>query len=143
MAHKDLVIKADYPIEQKNVVLISCIAQEIAAEMNRKLQPFGISSLQLSMLHALSKSPEGKLTVNQIKAVLVEESPNVSRALNKLMDRDLIRKERDSEDQRVVHILLTEEGRRMHSDADLRLAGKGLPLTEEENRQLYQLLIKI
>jgi MarR family transcriptional regulator, organic hydroperoxide resistance regulator len=52
--------------------LIACIGQEQKSEITRLLQPFEISLLQLQMLHALEFSPEGHLTVNQLKQTMID-----------------------------------------------------------------------
>lgn len=111
--------------------------------MTRKLKPTGLSLIQLEILHVLSKAPDKYLTVNQIKKMMVDESPNVSRALNKLMDAMLIEKQRDSEDQRVVYIHITEAGEQAHIDADKELVTVNLDFAPGDAEKLYELLKKL
>ncbi|TKG91955.1 MarR family transcriptional regulator [Puteibacter caeruleilacunae] len=144
MANKKLIIDSDLSTEQKVLALLACIAQEQTAELTRQIKPFDLSLTQLQILHILSEVPSGNLTVNQIKSVMIDESPNVSRALNKLMKRGCIRKERSETDQRVVYIHITEEGRQLHIDADKELIkALNLPLEENEVNQLYNILKKL
>jgi DNA-binding MarR family transcriptional regulator len=145
MANKHLIIDADYPLEQKVLALLVCTAQEITSEMTKSIKPLGLSLTQLQILHSLCEVPEGRLTVNQIKKVMIEDSPNVSRSLNKLMDNGHIVKERNLDDQRVVHISVTESGRKIHVEADklLMQSGARLNLNTEEQEQLYNLLAKM
>jgi len=75
--------------------------------------------------------------------VLIDDSPNVSRILNKMVDKGLVRKERQQDDQRVVHIALTEKGRRLHKQADLKISGHNLKLSPQECQTLIALLMKI
>lgn len=143
MANKKLIVESDLPVEFKALGLLMCIAQQKYAELTRQLNPMNLSLLQLNILHGLSMAPEGSLTVNQIKSLQVDESPNISRALNKLMERGLIVKKRSQEDQRVVRITITEAGLHAHKDGDALLIGATLGLSKEDTKKLYGLLAKI
>ncbi|MDB4904975.1 MAG: transcriptional regulator [Mucilaginibacter sp.] len=74
------------------------------------LKPIGLSLQQLNVLAILKGQPNHTATVNLIRERLIDRMPNVSRLLNKLMDKGLIKKDRDLSDQRVVYINLTPEG---------------------------------
>ena len=145
MANKAAIIHSDLDIRQKITGLVVCIAQKKKAEITRLITPFGISMLQLNILHALSYAPEGQLTVNEIKQLMFDESPNVSRSLNKLVDAGYVVKQRSEKDQRIVHIHITEIGRQTHIDADKALLSTtaDMDLPEAELEQLYSLLVKL
>ena len=145
MANKAAIIQSNIDIRQKITGLLVCIAQEKRAEITRLIAPFGVSMLQLNILHALSCAPGGRLTVNQIKSLMFDESPNVSRSLNKLVDAGYVLKQRSEQDQRIVHIHITEAGHQTHLDADEALLSmdKDLSLSNQEAEQLYQLLAKL
>ena len=144
MANKNLIINADIPIEQKVLGLIICTGQELTTEMQRNIKHLKLSLTQLQILHTLSFAPKGKLTVNQIKQFMIDDSPNVSRSLNKLMENKLIVKKRRSDDQRIVDILITDAGREMHNKADKELlANSSINLSPEDTEKLYELLIKL
>jgi len=118
MANKKLIIDSDINLDSKTILLLLCTAQELNADITRTLKQFNLSFIQLQILHALAESDSGELTVNQIKSAMVDESPNVSRALNKLMKSKFIRKVRNMVDQRVVYVKITEEGKKVHLNAD-------------------------
>ncbi|WP_426668027.1 MarR family winged helix-turn-helix transcriptional regulator [Mucilaginibacter sp. McL0603] len=107
------------------------------------LKPIGLSLQQLNVLAILKGQPNHTATVNLIRERLIDRMPNVSRLLNKLMDKELIKKDRDLSDQRVVYIKLTPEG--------LKAALKGRELfnkvqygvTDEQAELLNDLLDKI
>ncbi len=145
MANKNLVINnPDTNKEQKALGLLICAAQEFQAAAIKSIAHLGISPLQLNMLHVLDKGPDKGLTVNQIKKFMIEESPNVSRALNKLMDKELIVKIRDKVDQRVVHIQITDKGRKLHAEADsVMVPNMRLDLPESDINTLYDILLKL
>lgn len=144
MANKDLIIRSDVmTVEQKVMGLIGCIAQEGKVEMERRIAPLNLSPLQLSILHALDWGPDGGMTVGQLKSVMLDESPNMSRTLNKMVDAGLVAKRRSTEDQRIVHITITDAGRQMHKTADSELTGMSTGLAETDLQQLYRLLQKL
>jgi DNA-binding MarR family transcriptional regulator len=143
VANKQKVYHSDFPIRDKAAVLVGCTAQEIANFVERALKEFGISREQLSVLHFLDTEPVEHMTVNQLREVLIDDSPNVSRLLNKMVDKGLVRKERQADDQRVVHISLTEKGRRLHQQADEKIIGHNVRLSPKECQMLIELLMKI
>ena len=107
------------------------------------LKPIGLSLQQLNVLTILQGQPNHTATVNVIRERLIDRMPNVSRLINKLMDKGLIKKDRDLSDQRVVYIKLTPEG--------LKVALKGRELfnkvrygvTEKQSELLNDLLEKM
>lgn len=143
MANKQKVYDSDFPIRDKAAVLVGCTAQEIANFVERALKEFDISREQLSVLHFLDTEPVEYMTVNQLREVLIDDSPNVSRILNKMVDKGLVRKERQADDQRVVHISLTEKGRRLHKQADKKIIGHNVRLSPQECQTLIDLLMKM
>ncbi len=143
MANKKLIIDSDINLDSKTILLLLCTAQELNADITRTLKQFNLSFIQLQILHALAESDSGELTVNQIKSVMVDESPNVSRALNKLMKSKFIRKVRNKVDQRVVYVKITEEGKKVHLTADEELLKKTLNLKAAEKEKLYKILVRL
>ncbi len=143
MANKQKVYDSDFPVRDKAAVLVGCTAQDIANFVERALKEFGISREQLSVIHFLDAAAVEKMTVNQLREVLLDDSPNVSRILNKMVDKGLVRKERQVDDQRIVHISLTEKGRHLHAQADAKIIGHNVKLTPEECETLIELLMKI
>nr|WP_275441482.1 MarR family transcriptional regulator [Psychrobium sp. MM17-31] len=99
--------------------------------------------VQLMLLHALDFAPDHTLTVNQLKQTMVDESPNVSRALNKLVDKEYVTKKRCDKDQRTVFITATEQGLQAHRDGDKALMMMSVNLSNDEINQLYGLLKKL
>ena len=144
VANKSLVVEsADLTLEQKVIALLVCTGQEIRAEIDRLLEGTVPSFSQLNLLHALSRAPGGCLTVGQLKNVMVDDSPNVSRALNKLAGLGLVEKTRSTEDQRTVFVSITERGQRVHEEGDECLAHLSTGLEQSELKRLYDLLVKL
>ena len=144
MANKSLIADSpDLSLEQKVMALLLCIAQEKKVELERRLGGVLPSVVQLNLLHALDYGPQEGLTVNQLKASLADDSPNVSRALNKLVEQGHVEKSRSEDDQRVVRIRITRAGRKAHREADSRIEGLSLGLGKRDLKQLFELLSKL
>jgi MarR family transcriptional regulator, organic hydroperoxide resistance regulator len=143
LANKHKVYTSDFPIRDKAAVLVGCAAQEIANFVERALKEFGISREQLGVIHYLDVGKKDRMTISELRETLIDDSPNVSRILNKMVEKGLVRKERETDDQRVVYVSLTEKGRRLHKQADEKITGHNLKLSPKECQTLIELLVKI
>ena len=147
VANKSLIIDdPELTLDQKVAALLGCVAMEQKSRIEQILGQRQLSFLQLNLLHALSRTDDGTMTVSGLKAAMVDDNPNVSRTLNKMVDAGLITKRRSEEDQRTVFVSITEKGERAHREADAALleAGvEGTGLDRKEQLQLYHLLKKL
>ena len=143
MANKQKVYKANFSLRDKAAVLLGCTAQEIANFVERELKEFDISREQLSVIHYLDTAEVDKMTVNELRETLIDDRPNVSRILNKMAEKGLVRKERQTDDQRVVYVSLTEKGRKLHKQADEKITGHNVRLSPKECETLIELLMKV
>ncbi len=83
-------------------------ARKLDAEVRR------IAKLSSSQLWALSEvaGQEG-ITVNGLAERMALHQTTTSNLVNMLVERKLVRRARDADDQRIVHLQATGEGRRM------------------------------
>ena len=115
-------------------------------QISQLLDPLDLTLQQLKILSIIYQSSEHKATVNQIKKQMIDPSSNVSRLLNKLMDKGLIEKIRNREDQRVVYIHISKAGiktmcvGKQAMDQGMSVMGK---LDIEELEQLETLMHKL
>jgi DNA-binding MarR family transcriptional regulator len=107
------------------------------------LKPTGLSLQQFNALSILDGQPQKTATVNLIKERLIDRMPNVSRLLNKLMEKGFIEKERDNIDQRVVTIKITPKGMGVKKIGRELIDGVVIDLTGEQSNLLNDLLEKI
>lgn len=74
------------------------------------LRPFGLSHPQYNVLRILAGAgPEG-LPCGEVGARLITREPDVTRLLNRMEARGLIRRGRSSEDRRVIRAYITPTG---------------------------------
>ena len=142
MADKNKIKNLPIPAQDKAALLILCTAQEVRNRSSALIKEYDISLAQLTILYILDELPIKKATVNTIRNLMVEDSPNVSRALNKLVAKKLIAKERSTEDQRVVFIKINQVGRDLHRICDRKIIGNMIDLPENESLILTELLMK-
>jgi len=107
------------------------------------LKPTNLSLQQFNALSILDGQPNQTATVNLIKDRLIDRMPNTSRLLNKLMEKGLIQKERNINDQRVVYVRLTPEGKRLKQQARAIINELEVNIAIEQADQLNDLLEKI
>ena len=121
-------------------------ANWLNAEISRLLEPYDLTLQQLKVLSIIYQAEAHRATVNQIKEQMIDPSSNVSRLLNKLMDKKLISKVRSEDDQRVVHIHISLLGQQLMCegkeamDQGMAVMNK---LTAAELSQLEQLMDKL
>ncbi|MBE9601359.1 MarR family winged helix-turn-helix transcriptional regulator [Pedobacter sp. MC2016-24] len=107
------------------------------------LKPTNLSLQQFNVLSILHGQPEQTATVNLITERLIDRMPNTSRLLNKLMDKGLIEKEKNTNDQRVVYIKLTPEGAILKQQARSIINSVLVNLEDKEADILNELLEKV
>jgi DNA-binding MarR family transcriptional regulator len=107
------------------------------------LKPTNLSLQQFNVLSILYGQPNHTATVTLITDRLIDRMPNTSRLLNKLMDKGLIEKERNSSDQRVVYIKLTPDGIVQKKKARAIIDSILVGLSDEEADLLNEMLEKV
>lgn len=107
------------------------------------LKPTGLSLQQFNVLSVLNGQKNQTATVNLIKDRLIDRMPNVSRLLNKLMEKGLIEKERNLFDQRVVYIKLTSLGLQLKEQGRIIIDKEIIDLSYEQSDILNDLLEKV
>lgn len=94
------------------------------------LAPVGLSLLQwqvMSTLHRLERA-----TMGDVAAFCAADRTTLTRTVDKMVDADLIQRERDRVDRRQVHLVLTEPGRERFL--------QGLDAVEPFNRRVARLI---
>jgi DNA-binding MarR family transcriptional regulator len=85
-------------------------ARRLDHRIAEQLAPLDTTLQQLKVLSLVQAAANGRMTVNEIRERMLDPMSNVSRLLNKMMQKGLIEKVRGSDDQRVVRVALTEAG---------------------------------
>src|SRR5687768_9677908 len=71
---------------------------------------FDLTPQQYNALRLLAAARPGKLKTLQVASRLVSRAPDITRLLDKLVERNLVDRERKAENRREVHVGITEAG---------------------------------
>jgi len=112
-------------------------------QVNEFLQPFNISEQQYNILRILKGAKEA-ITVKTVKDRMIRKSPNATRLMDKLCDKNLIERTRCENDRRVVYVKISDSGLKLLEEIkfdklDYRLKN----ISEKEAKTLNKILEKI
>lgn len=100
------------------------------------------------VLYNLSRFPGGRLRLHELNQHILLTQPSLSRLVERMEQRGLVRRERDPDDKRGTVVVMTELGVAMqhkvgreHADAIVRYVGGAL--TPDELRTLRRLCDKL
>lgn len=104
---------------QAAVITIFRTADVLHHAVERTLAPFGVSNEQYNVLRILRGAGEKGLPTLEISSRLVSRSPNVTRLLDRMIAKKLVRRSRLKGDRRVVLVAATPQGLKLlaHLDA--------------------------
>lgn len=142
-------IKTDKFVNERHKAMINIkyTANWMEQYINSKLKPFKISIQQFNVLRILRGS-KGPLSINDVRDRMVEKSPNITRLMDKLIEKGYISRFRCDEDRRVVYVEICEEGLNLLTQLEEERVVEAMPsfmenISEEEaaimNRCLDQL----
>lgn len=109
------------------------------------LDEFNITQQQLSILRILKQANNDPMSTKEIQALMIDKSSDTSRLVDRLIDKELVRKRKDPKDGRLVQVFIKYEGLRLLAqieDRQTELNRKFDLLSEEEAEQLNLLLEK-
>ena len=110
------------------------------------LDEFDITRQQLSILKILKAANNEPLSTKEIQELMVDKKSDTSRLVDRLIDKDLVRKRKDPEDGRLVQVFIKYEGLRLIAQVEDRLGEldqrfQNLSVTEAE--ELNRILSKL
>ena len=123
-----------------NIKYTSAYLDNIA---NKTLKPHNISEPQYNILRILRGAGK-EINVNTVKERMIQKSPNSTRLMDKLCDKNLINRVRCESDRRVVFVEISKDGLELLNKINLKELDKHtMLLTEKEAKTLNKLLDKI
>ena len=141
----DDIVKNSFSSPQvRALVNVRITSSVIASEQNKFMANFGLSMAQFNILRILRGAKE-PLTVNTIKQRMIEKSPNTTRLMDKLLEKDYIERYGCKEDRRQSYVQITDCGQKLLKEIDNQgfdLVLSPNALSDEEANQLSDLLDK-
>jgi MarR family 2-MHQ and catechol resistance regulon transcriptional repressor len=130
---------------QKAIVNIRYTSNWMANKQNAFMVKYDLTMPQFNILRIL-RGANDFVSVTTVKERMVEKSPNTTRLMDKLVDKELIERVRCEEDRRVVYVKIAPKGLDVLAKIDANFDDNFLfatNLTAEEAELLSNLLDKI
>jgi DNA-binding MarR family transcriptional regulator len=105
-------------LQEEVVIALARTADELHAPMTEVLRASGLSVAQYNVLRILRGAGEEGLPCGEIAARMVRRDPDLTRLLDKLEARGLVRRERGTKDRRVVTATITAEALKLLESLD-------------------------
>ncbi len=97
-------------IHQTFTTLLSC-QQKLSYNISKEMKSFGITRQQYEVLNILNKYSDKKpMNLNNVKSYLRENVPDISRIIQRLVEKKLINRARQQDDKRNSAISINEQG---------------------------------
>jgi DNA-binding MarR family transcriptional regulator len=131
---------------QEAHVSIIRTADVLGHAVGQVIARFGISLEQYNALRILRGAGDGGLPTLEIASRMISRSPNITRLLDKLIDKRLASRLRSEQDRRVVYISITSKGAELLGQLNPLVdeAFARFPaMTKDEMRTLLDLLDRI
>ena len=92
----------------KAVLNIAYTANYFKQDTEKQMAPFGISPQQYNVLRIL-RGAKSAISVSTVKDRMIEKTPNITRLMDKLCTKDLIKRFNCDHDRRVVYVEINQK----------------------------------
>ncbi|MES2554885.1 MAG: MarR family transcriptional regulator [Bacteroidota bacterium] len=131
--------------QQKAIVNVRYTSNFMGQYENSFMAQFDLSMAQFNILRIL-RGAKKPLSVTAVKERMIERSPNTTRLMDKLIEKNLLERVRCDADRRVVYVSIAEQGLELLSRIDIDLEESTVfstNLSDEESEELSRLLDKL
>ncbi len=105
-----LKIKKDVTQREKVVANIQVRGSRFFSLFNKQLKPYGISEVQFNVLKILSNIHPKPIPSGEISKLLISQASDVTRIIDRMIKKDLVKREIPEENRRMILVSLTEQG---------------------------------
>ena len=107
------------PLEDQIFVALLKAADSLASQGDQLMKANGVTSAQYNVLRILRGAGPDGLPCNAIGERMISRDPDMTRLLDRMEKRELITRERQKEDRRVVKARITDEGLKLLKKMDV------------------------
>jgi DNA-binding MarR family transcriptional regulator len=100
-------------LSEKAIVNIIFTANAVQDSLKKIIKPYGISLPQYNVLRILNGRKNVYATCGDLKAVMLDKNPDVTRLCDKLVDKDLITRHCNAKNKRQILLQISAEGEKM------------------------------
>ena len=119
----------------------------ITDQVSSELKEFDMSEPQYNVLRVLKVRSGEPITVQKIQEKMVQRTSNVTRIIDKLLDKGLVNRKECPSNRRKMDITITEKGEELLAQLSKKVIDFHKPmagnLTTEEAQILKKLIIKL
>ena len=123
-------------VEQKAIINVVYTANKINQIIISKLKSFDLNLTQYNVLRILNGRKDSFATCGEIKEVMLDKSPDVTRISNKLLEKKLINRIVNPENKREVHLSISKKGVKLLEIINPTIAEKMLNFSKLSNGEL-------
>ena len=131
-------------LSRVKVEMLAALDGELAAD--KRLAPLELSAAQFAVIASLAAGSEPKSATDLCKGISYDAGA-MTRMLDRLESKGLLRRRRSADDRRLVHLELTDDGRAAYArmrELSLAVANRFLHgFSRAEARQLESLLTRM
>jgi len=130
---------------QKAVLNLLYTANWIQNKQRELFEPFGITGQQYNMLRILRGQQSKPISAVEIKSRMLDKNSDVSRLLDRMIGKKLVKKSQCPNDKRATEISITEAGLHLLNKLDAAIDNMDshyLKLSKEDAKKLSDLLDK-
>jgi DNA-binding MarR family transcriptional regulator len=133
------------PAKQKAIVNLIYTYNWYMDHFSAVIKPFGITSQQYNVLRILRGRHPEACPVGEVKAVMLDKNPDLTRLCDRLLQKNLIERSFNPACRREVLLKITDTGLQLLKDIEpvFERESSGISLTDEELLLLSDLLDKI
>lgn len=142
---KEISIKEFDNNYHKVVINIFYTQGWILNRLKEEMDPFNLTNQQYHILRILQKLHPNSASINLLKENMIDKMSDVSRIVDRLLQKDLLARNVSNKDRRSVDITITQKGLELLKEINLDNSLRGLlesNLTSEEAGELSRLLDK-
>jgi DNA-binding MarR family transcriptional regulator len=110
--------KPPAPLEDRTFVALLKAADSLASQGDQLMKTNGLTSAQYNVLRILRGAGPDGLPCNAIGERMISRDPDMTRLLDRMEKRELITRERQQQDRRVVKARITSEGLKLLKKMD-------------------------
>lgn len=112
---KQKKFKSEY---QKLLLNVIFTGNWLNSQSIKSFKPFGVSPQQYNVLRILKGQHPNAITVNQIAERMLDKNSNASRLVDKLVLKELVKRETCESDRRQMDVAITDKGLKLLTNMD-------------------------
>ena len=131
--------------QHKAIINIRFTSNWMSNLQNGFMSKFDLTMPQFNILRILRGANQA-INVNTVKERMIEKSPNTTRLMDKLIEKELIKRIRCEKDRRVVYVEISSRGREILTEIDHSMDNNSFfteKLNDQEAETLSNLLDKL